>query len=174
MKRIILILICVSLSIAICSSNLMKGTIVTLADGTEVSIEEVRVGDTLLTLDVKNNNILVSQVLKINQSTQEAFKAVVLADGSELFLTSDQLIWGDNGWVAFDKTSSSKREKYIDEKISSYKVDSFIYTIDSNFNISVLPIIEIRDYNNETQSYSLELDNKNAAFIANSFFVGQE
>lgn len=173
MKRIILILICINLSIVVFSSNLMKGTIVTLADGTEVSIEEVRVGDTLLTLDVKNNNILVSQVLKINQATQQAFKAVVLADGSELFLTPDHLIWSDKGWVAFDKESSNKQDKYADEKISSYKVDSFIYTIDSNFNIAVLPIIEIRDHNVEGKSYNLELDNKDAAFIANSLFVGQ-
>ena len=174
MKKINLLLICLFTAITVSSSNLIKGTVITLADGTEISIEEVRENDTLLTLDAKNNSILVSKVLKINHTPKSNYKVVVLADGSELCLTPDHPILSDKGWAAFDKDATKTRTNYINETVLPYRVDSFIYTIDANFNITVLPVIEIRDSNDEAESYSLELDNSNAAFIANGFFTGQE
>lgn len=173
MKKISLLLICILSAMAVTSSNLIKGTVITLADGTEVSIEEVRVDDTLLTMDVKTNSILVSRVIKKEQSTQGGLKKVVLADGSELTLSTTQTLWSDKGWVALDQEEASKLPKYAKEKVLGYHVDAFIYTIGVDFNISVLPIIEIEDLGSEAETYGLVLDNENATFIANGFFVGQ-
>lgn len=173
MKKINLLLVCILSAMAVTSSNLIKGTVITLADGTEVSIEEVREDDTLLTLDVKNNSILVSRVVKKERSNQSELKKIVLADGSELTMSTTQTMWSDKGWVASDREETSKLAKYAKDKVLGYHVDAFIYTIGVDFNISVLPIIEIEDIESESETYGLVLDNENAAFIANGFFVGQ-
>lgn len=159
---------------SIFSSDLKKGTVITLADGIEVSIEEVEQGDLLLTLDPKNNSIRVSEVKEIKKASQSELRKITLASGNELFLSKSLPIFTSAGWASADDTLTTGRDTYSNEIIRKYDIDSFVITINDKFNIQIVPIVEIVDDNENSEVYTLILDDRNVAFIANGIFVGQE
>lgn len=155
------------------TNGLAKGTIVMLSDGIEISIEEIKEGDSLLAIDTENVAITVSKVISIQKENANNLHKIVIADGNELILTPTQLVLTNNGWLSFDKTASKSIEKYKDFEVNNYNVDSNIYTINPQIQIRVAPIIEISEIKGNTEIYRIELDNKHASFIANNIFVGQ-
>lgn len=174
MKKITLLLISFFAISAMAQVNngIAKGTIVTLADGTEISIEEVRKGDSLLTLKSDMSSIVVSKVVDIETTSSDKSMTATLANGASLTLTPNQVLLGEKGWSSVDNTAAQLLTNYQNISVGKYGVDSFIYTFNTNAKIEILPIIELEETLDDTTLYRLKLDTP-AAFIANGIFVGQ-
>lgn len=154
------------------SNGIAKGSIVTLADGTEISIEEIRKDDLLLSLKDDQSTIMVSRVINVQEETVNKLAKVTLANGMQILLTDNQIVLTDKGWTALDSEKGKNMELYKDAKVSTYKVDSFVYTLNANVKVEVLPIIDIEFVYENTPVYKLTLDSP-VAYIANGVFVGQ-
>lgn len=174
MKKILL-LVATIFTMGITAQNINGvaiGTTITLADGTEKLIEEVKKDDLLLSLNEEGTSVIISRVTGIEQGTEYKLIKVVLADGSELTITPNHPLLSSKGWASSDSNATKLLKIYENAKIQNYQVDSFIYTLNASSNIEVLPIIEVEEIVENTLVFKLQLDSE-GAFIANGVFIGQ-
>lgn len=79
----------------------------------------------------------------------------------------------DKGWLSSNSSASKLISNYKAVKVGAYDVDSFIFTLNSDLKIEVLPIIEVEEIKaSSSKVYQLTLDSQ-SAYIANGVFVGQ-
>lgn len=175
-KNTLLLIICfisaLSMLAQTSQNGVIQSTIITFADGIEVSVEEVKQGDLLLTLNEDGTQVTVSKVVAIEESIAIKLKKVTLANGGEIIVTPDHAMLSDKGWVSSDSKVTSVLEAYKDAKVQDYKLDTFLYTLSPNAAIELLPIVEVEDVIENTPVYRLILDSA-SAYIANGVFVGQ-
>lgn len=175
-KKISLLCLFIFFLTNLCSQNtngIAKGTIITLADGTNTNIESLVVGAQLLTIDAKNISVQISTIKSIEKATVSSLAKVTLADGNELILTPNHPILGYKGWASYNKKASKEIEEYSSLKIYNYKENSFVYNLNPSMELRVLPIIEVKLIKGNFEIYKIELDNSNTAFVAGSLLVGQ-
>ncbi len=154
-------------------NGVAQSSIVMLANGTEISIEEVKIDDLLLTLNEDGTTIAVSRVMNIKEMETETLTKVTLANGSEILITPNHPILSDKGWLSSNSSASKLISNYKAVKVGAYDVDSFIFTLNSDLKIEVLPIIEVEEVKaSSSKVYQLTLDSQ-SAYIANGVFVGQ-
>lgn len=175
MKKTLLLSIAYLFVTYVMSQNISGATessIVMLANGSEISIEEVKKDDLLLTLNEDGTTIAVSKVVSIEEAEVETLMKVTLANGSEVLITPNHPFLSDKGWVSSNNTSTKLMSKYETIKVGEYKIDSFIYTLNADLKIEILPIIELEEVKTTSKVYKLTLDSQ-SAYIINGIFVGQ-
>lgn len=174
MKKLALLLISIfAINTMIQANNgIGKETIITLADGTEISVGEIRKDDLLLTLNEDGTSVVVSRVADIQKSTVAELVKVTLANGAQIIVTPNHPLLSNRGWASYNSKATKMLADYAALKVHSYRVDSFLYALSPNIKIEVLPIIEIETISESTSVYKLILDTA-AAYIANGIFIGQ-
>lgn len=95
-----------------------KNTLVTLANGEEVPISDIKVGDYVLSYDFKNNVIVENEVYDIDSSVSDK-KWLKLYFDNDTFIkcTEDHKFFTKNrGWVEAKDLDSN--DEYLEYKIS--------------------------------------------------------
>ena len=103
-------------------SCFLPGTKITMSDGTKKNIEEVKIGDAVLSFD-KNNNLVSRQVLELESPIREGYYHVFLDDGTELKVTDEHPLYfkhsdtKEEGWASFNPEKT-----YLDSGIRVRKL----------------------------------------------------
>lgn len=141
----------------------VKGTKISMADGTFVNIEDVKIGDVLLGQDGVHN-----QVVEFLRPTLGATGASLIAfNGGKPFMTSDHPVYvKEGGWKSFDPDMTHSKYSMT---VTKYSVGDIIETPDGSGFI----IESIEEYNDQDQDqiiYNFMLDG-NHTYIADGLVV---
>jgi hypothetical protein len=141
----------------------VAGTLITMADGSTKSIEDVALGEVVLGKDGAHNTVLefLRPTLGETGATMMAF------NGGTPFMTSDHPVWiKDQGWCSFDPEMTYNKYKMT---VGQYQIGNIIETQDG----TGLEIVSIEEYSNQPQDqtiYNFALDGNNT-YIANGLVV---
>ncbi len=144
----------------------VKGTKVTLADGSTKNIEDIVPGDVVCTFDLKNNEVknnIVNAVYskKVNKIIEYKFD-----NGETIRCTPDHPIYVDGkGWASFDSLLSN----------GLYSLESSVNSIEVGDSVKLLngesKILSISSIDEEVIVYNLQDIEGNHNFFANNILV---
>ncbi len=143
-------------------SCFLPGTKVRMEDGSTKNIEDVRVGDRVLTYD-SGGSKGVHEVLELESPIREGYYEVALADGTLVKVTSEHPMFFKNnsymGWGAIDPTQTLEKDKM---RVEKFLVGDFLKKEDGSWT----KIVSMTYVNGPVKTYNL----KNVAG-ANTFFA---
>lgn len=140
----------------------VEGTKITMADGTKKNIEDVKVGESIQSLNDQGQKGTY-EVLELDSPIREGYYKVKLEDGTELGVTNEHPLFFKNdiyqGWGAIDPTATYNENGMT---IKQFKTGDYLYKEDNNWH-KINSIIYVPG---AIQTYNL----KSVANI-NSFFA---
>ena len=170
-----------------CHACLSHGTLVRLANGKDILIENLKSGDTVLAYNRTKNIFVSSRVLKTFQTEHDGFvklnfaalfrNGVAVFPKSAIVISEDHPIWvKEKGWCSLNP-EMTKRILMMKE-VKKLEVNDFCYTNrDSSMegfagNILLASIEKIKG---SVKAYTIvQLENKLDCFIAEGIVVGTE
>jgi hypothetical protein len=144
----------------------VEGTKVLTGDGTEKNIEDVNIGDSILSFDFKNNTNQITTVLnifskKVNKIVEYEFK-----NGGILKATTDHPIYViDKGWSSYSNKLSNVMYK-IEGGVHEIKIGDIVKFYDSETELVSINIIE-----KETKVFNLSDIKTYHNYYANNVLV---
>ena len=115
----------------------LPGTLITMADGSKKLIEEISIGDLVMSYDFNSNSLttdVVSETFKLTNSDIIEFS---LENGESLRSTADHPYWVENkGWCSFDPVAT--KDKYNIDSVLIEEGD--LFTSDSLNKVKVVSI----------------------------------
>lgn len=145
----------------------VAGTGVTMEDGSEKDIEDVAVGDKVLSFD-KNGNQSSYEVLELESPIREGYYIISLENGTSLEITNEHPVFyknkGYEGWGSMDPEVT---EKYSDQIVQQIVVDGYFFDKDSTW----LKIKSIIFVPMSIQTYNLKKVDGASSFFANGIWV---
>ncbi|WP_165020708.1 Hint domain-containing protein [Dysgonomonas sp. ZJ279] len=152
------------------SHCLAAGTQIRMWDDTMKDIENIQVGDSIMSFDVETQKYSTSKVKKVYSVMHSRLIRITLANDMQILTTYDHPFLSTNGWKSLDPNRTKSYKRYDD--VEQYNIgDNLLYYDIVTTNYSTIKSID--GITTPTKTYSLELEG-DGAFIANSFLVGQE
>ncbi|MBO7637104.1 MAG: hypothetical protein J6S89_11075 [Paludibacteraceae bacterium] len=148
---------------------LAKGTKITMADGTEKNIEEIKEGDEILTFTTSNATSK-STVKAVTEKSHTDFVTYKFKSGRSLTCTLDHPLFSPKfGWVSCDPEKSKLYKGF--SNVGAIKIGTFILQSDGSDD----QIIAIEKGKEKQPFYTItELSDKHIGFFANGVCVGTE
>ncbi|MBR5374765.1 MAG: hypothetical protein IK131_08865 [Paludibacteraceae bacterium] len=148
---------------------LVKGTKITMADGSEKDIEEIKEGDEVLSYTTSNTTGK-STVKAIAQKNHTDFVTYRFKSGRSLTCTLDHPLFSPKfGWVSCDPEKSKLYKGFVN--VGTVKIGTYILQSDGSDD----QITAIEKGKKEQPSYTItELSDKHIGFFANGVCVGTE
>jgi len=149
-----------------------KGTLITMADGSMKKIEEITIGDNVVSYNMQTKemeNNIVKHVCTVNHSDMIN---ILLSSGKNIVTTTDHPFLSEKGWVSYspEKTKQYNRYKQTEVmRLSNCKTLLFY----ENGTVRSESIQKVEFINDFQPTYTLELE-QDGGFVANGFIVGQE
>jgi hypothetical protein len=140
------------------------GTLITLSDGTQIGIENIKIGDSVLSYNGEIQE--PKEVYELTQPIHNDFVKYTLSNGTTIISTFDHPYYVNNGLSSFKPEWTTTRYK-LPEVINQIKINDSVFHVDGNeltiTNIEVQPEVD-------TQTYIFSVkDNPN--FYANGILV---
>ncbi|NDW10097.1 polymorphic toxin-type HINT domain-containing protein [Dysgonomonas sp. 520] len=154
---------------------LAAGTNITMADGSLKKIEDVAVGDSVLSYDEQTNSAFANKVKKLHSAIHQNIVKITLSSGitqKTIYTTDDHPFWSGEDWVSYNPEKTSRCKHY--ETIGRYDIGKPLLVLYWGKGAVPTQITNIEVLSGKFQTYTLELENGDGCFIANSFVVGQE
>lgn len=148
---------------------LAKGTKVSMADGTEKNIENIRIGDSIISYNI-DKEIFESKIITKTYHVTHNHLVQIDTDDTSIITTKDHPFWTNEGWKSLDPTKTKMYNRY--QEVEKYKIGDNLLLHNSNHK-APSKIIAIKIIEENTDTYTLELDS-DGTFIANKLIVGQE
>lgn len=149
-------------------SYVVGSTQVTMADDTRKSIENIAVGDVVLSYDVKEG---VYQKKKVTGTDKIMFGRtlrIVLDNGLQILTTSDYPFWGERGWLSVDTELTSENPKY--ESVKETQIGDYMYFYDI-LTTSSERVAIIEGIMEPMMTYNITIEG-GGTIIANGFIIG--
>jgi hypothetical protein len=140
------------------------GTKVKMGDGTQKNIEEVEVGDEVLS-ESEDRLKSVSKVQSLQQQVSDNLCTIYYSSGDDLKLTSNHPVYTTSGWKAIDPIAAM--EETPDLKVTSLVVGDKQIMADGSE--ALVKNISCRSQSVET--YNLKLDGNVNTYFADDFLV---
>jgi len=142
------------------------GTLIDMGDGGQKVIEDVRIGDRVLSFDLINNEKVVTVVSEIEAPIREGLYTMIFEDGSVLRLTNEHPLYikkqsGKIGWGSIVPGASEREGIY---NLFTIEVGDFVFTNELGYK----KIIDISYKHGDIQAYNL----KNVELYHNFFADG--
>lgn len=150
---------------------LEEGTIITMADNSEVSIENIKRGDIIRAYDETDLTELSLCVKEIYKAVHDEIVELTFSTGIKISLTVDHPLLSSGTWYSFNPQKTLLYKRY--NKVEEYRPGTEILVKNSDGKIDKATITEIKVVSKKVNTYTLELE-KNGAFTANGILVGQE
>lgn len=144
----------------------VAGTQITMADGTEKSIEDVVVGDEVLSFNGTENES--KRVIDLKAPTHKDIVKYVFSNQTELICTHDHPIFTDGGELASYAPELTNSRYDLDKEVKQIKVGDLVFVNKTNSQTAVKEIIELDLGDTQTYIFTVE-DNHN--FYANGILV---
>ncbi|MFZ1808774.1 MAG: hypothetical protein WAU36_16205, partial [Cyclobacteriaceae bacterium] len=144
-----------------------RGTSITMSDRTEKKIEELEVGDLVLSYNAANNLFEPSRILELANPIHDQLVKIKFEDGSELTATSDHPFYDGENWRSFNPAKTIR--DYNFDRVLPLKPGIKLRT--SNSEIEILEIVVL---NEAQETFTIVRLEKNNSFIANNVIVGTE
>lgn len=161
---------------------LAKGTMITMADMKELTIEKIKPGQKVLAWNPVKKKMEQQEVIKIHSAQHSASEMIAihceLNNELTLILTADHPVYSTTGWVSANPSATTNYKRYAGVNIDALDANSILYGFSKNEKILEKKKIDAIEYFDSTDNkpfntYTLELDG-NGIFFANGFAVGQE
>ncbi len=149
------------------SSCFPSGTKISMADGTLRDIEDVRVGDRVLSYDIENMALTTEEVLELESPVRDHLYTLSFADSDALRITSEHPLYAKGkGWASLEP-----QETYEDsgQTVSLLEKGDEVMTVDGTW--SEITDIFYQEIPEGIQTYNLKRISSNNNFFADGFLA---
>ena len=158
------------------------GTHVTLGNGKDILIEDLKAGDTVLAFDRTKNVFIPEKVIRVAQTEHDGyvqikFPAAEGISGNEFVsvtISNDHPLWIKNkGWCSVEPSITMRvlGMKEVQKLLSG----DICFTKDSKNNVAEIKISSINKIPGAVKAYTIvQLENKLDCFVAGNIVVGTE
>ena len=150
-------------------SCFVKGTQVIMSNGLSKNIEDIEIGDQILSVDIKRMTIEIDTVVDIPNTVQE-YKEIKakFSNGVVSFFSPAHPYWvKDKGWSAFDLEEAKKELEFSVKKL---KIGDIVLYYNGMELIEV-KIKELHPTGRRVEMYNVEYVKNNHSFFANGILV---
>ena len=172
-KLFLLLLVILAVIVAGCGGDddddscFLPGTLITLEDNSQIPIENVKVGDKVISLD-ENLNRVVSEVLETESPMRNDYYIITFENGKELKLTDEHPLYIKSGkyegWGSIIPEASIKDSGIITRKI---EFGDSILNIENKW----IKIAGIKHVKEKVKTYNLKKVDKTNTFFAEGFLA---
>lgn len=148
---------------------LAKGTKILMADGREKNIENIVIGDSIISYNINEDRFENKKVTKVYQATHKHLVQLD-TDSTSIVTTTDHPFLTNEGWKSNDPDKTKLYNRY--PQVGEYKISHNLLVYNANHK-ALSPITNIKSIEEVIETYTLELDG-DGTFIANGLIVGQE
>lgn len=174
MKANILILTLVSLFVlnmnVKAQSYVAVGTQITMGDDTRKSVDNISVGDVVLSYNYTKNVYEKKTVKSVEKIMFNRMARVVLENKMQILLTSESVFWSERGWVTMDPEMATQNPAYKSAKQCNIGDYLTFYDILSTSSERVAVMEGILE---PITMYNVQLED-GGTLIANGFIIGAE
>ncbi|MFH1711171.1 MAG: hypothetical protein ABH840_02575 [Nanoarchaeota archaeon] len=136
----------------------IAGTLITMSDGTQKPIEDVVVGDRVVSYDFETERLINSTVEKLIQPVHSDMINITFSSGKSNVNTFDHPYWvEEKGWSSYKPDLTL--ERYAFEEVSQLEVGDKVLVLDGNELVGSV-VLGIREDIGEVQTYIFELKNE--------------
>jgi len=150
---------------------LAKGTRITMSDLTRKDIEDIKIGDMVLSYNLNSKSFESKKVICLNKVNHDNLLRLKFKE-REIIATNDHPFLSSDGWKSFEPKKTKNYKRYYSVSVNKYKVGDLLYFHDAGKQVQE-KIEAINTVSDTMETYTLELDG-DGAFIANGLIVGQE
>lgn len=149
------------------SSCFLPGTLITMGNGSQIPIENVKIGDKILSYD-GNLNPVITKVLETESPMRDDYYIMTFENGKELKVTNEHPLYiksaGYEGWG-----SIIPKETLEDSGITAKKIEVGDHML--NIEKKWIKIANIQHVNEKVQTYNLKKVDKTNTFFAEGFLA---
>lgn len=172
MKTNILLLILSFLFAFNLSSNAQSrvaiGTWIVMADDTKKNVDDIQIGDVVLSYDCTKKVYEKKKVTSIDKIMYSRMVRLVLENKLQILTSSDLPFWGETGWVSTNPESSTESD--LSQNVKEIKVGNYLYYYDV-LSTSSDRVAFVEGITESMMAYAIQIEG-GGAIIANSFIVG--
>ena len=150
--------------------KLAVGTQITMGDDSRKSIDQIVVGDVLLTYNYTDKIYEKKKITSIDHAMYNRMARLVLENKMQILTTSDYPFLGEKNWRSIDPEKTKESSKYANVKNAT--MGDYIYFYDV-LSTSSDRIAFIEGITEPIKAYSIQIEGDNA-IIANGFIVGAD
>lgn len=151
---------------------LAKGTKVATVNG-DVNIENLKTGDQIIGYNLNSKKSKTVNISAIHSVKHSNLLRLNLKDGKQIITTDDHPFLTNSGWSSYNPAKTKQYSRYSSLQIEKYDANT-IFLIMRDGKVEKVSLNNIEKIDSEYETYTIELDDKEAGFIANGFIVGQE
>jgi YD repeat-containing protein len=154
-------------------SCFIEGTKITLADGSEKNIEDVQVGDKILSYNSEKGRTESDVVVSLNRPVHDDMIVVRFGDSENTNTFDHPYFVKDKGWSSYaPKLTVMRYSKFVEElrNVEQLEKGDLIYTVTEGENLVESEIINIKEEIGKVQTYIFSVE-KNGNFFANGALV---
>lgn len=145
----------------------VKGTMIDMADGTLKSIEEIEIGDNIISLNVSNNTQEIQKVTNVITSIHNDLVKYSFENGTQLICTSDHPFFVNGFKLSSYNPELTNHIHNIDENVSQITIGDIVNLVDGS-NTKILTIEEMESKPTETYIFEVETNHN---FYANGILT---
>lgn len=143
------------------------GTWVIMGDDSKKNVDDVVVGDVLLSYDYTKKAYEKKKVTHINKIMYGRMVRLVLENKLQILTSSDLPFWSENGWVSTNPEFSA--ENHLSKDVKEIKAGDYLYYYDV-FSTSSDRVAFVEGIMEPMMAYSIQIEG-GGAIIANSFII---
>jgi hypothetical protein len=136
------------------------GTKILMSDGSEENIEDVEIGDSVVSFDEKTGEKVPGEVLELERPIRDHMCELIFKDNSSIKLTNDHPVYTKQGWKAIEPNL------YENLKVSKLQVNDEVKSIDE-----FKELIKINCWAETIQTYNLKTIKNHSNFFAENILV---
>jgi intein/homing endonuclease len=140
------------------------GTMIFMGDGSKKAIEDVRVGDEVLSFDEKIGKTIIGKVMALEAPTRDHLTTIVFANGKTLRLTDEHPLFTKKGWASLDPGFTFEHHNM---RVNKLRVGSEVLDNNSKWN----KILSINTILVTNQVYNLAKVEPSETFFADGFLA---
>jgi hypothetical protein len=151
-------------------SYVAVGTQITMGDDTRKSVNNVSVGDVVLSYNSTKNVYEKKTVNSVEKIMFSRMVRVVMENKMQILLTSESVFWSERGWVSVDREMAAQNPAY--ESAKECNIGDYLTFYDI-LSTSSDRIAIIEGISEPIMMYHLQLEG-GGTIICNGFVVGAE
>lgn len=149
-----------------------KGTMITMADGTERAIEHLKIGDKVMSYNIKSQCIENAIVKELAKAIHHNLTKLDFGEISVISTDDHPYFVKEKGWCS---VNPKKTRIYMNmEHVKPLRVGDKVYFLDSKNKLTSTVLKNISHLNQNEETFTITKLDKNTGFFANRLFVGTE
>lgn len=150
------------------SSCFLAGTKITMSDGTKKNIEEVKIGDSILSFDQSTGQTKPYKVLELESPIRDHHYEITLDNGTVLKVTSEHPLYTKSkyqeAWAAIDPKETLRQDKM---KVKKLSVGDYLKTEENTW----VQILSMKYIPGNVQTYNLKSVEGTYSFFADGIWA---